>query len=118
MPARSAGAAGAAALALPAVLTHREARACLDGLLRGLPSAGAAPVAVDAATLERFDSSALAVLLACRRASPAGLAVRGAPDRLAGLARLYGVAALLGLAPPMAGGAHVPPAADGAAAPR
>jgi len=100
LPAPPAGAASAA-LALPSVLTQHEARACLRQLVDGLASAGAAsPVQVDAAALERFDSSALAVLLACRRAAPAGLVVRDAPPRLAGLARLYGVATLLGIEAP------------------
>jgi phospholipid transport system transporter-binding protein len=52
--------------------------------------------------LAQFDSSALAVLLECRRESSAlgrGFAVKGLPSRLRELASLYGVAGLLPAAP-------------------
>ena len=52
--------------------------------------------------LVRFDSSALAVLLECRRASQAlgkGFVVRSLDTRLAGLSVLYGVDGLLPDAP-------------------
>jgi phospholipid transport system transporter-binding protein len=55
-------------------------------------------VTVDASALQRFDSAALAVLLECQRLATAwgkGFAVRNAPKKLAELARLYGVDALL-----------------------
>ena len=84
-------------LVLPAELTHAQATAALRMLLQGL-RAQSGDVVVDATALARFDSSALAVLLECRRAS-FGLgrtfAVRGLPTRLAALAGLYGVAELL-----------------------
>ncbi|WP_313077406.1 STAS domain-containing protein [Melaminivora sp.] len=88
------------ALALPAALTHHEARACLQALRQGLRPAGAAagPVVIDASALQRFDSSALAVLLECRRSALAAgraLAVQGLPPGLASLAQLYGVDGLL-----------------------
>jgi phospholipid transport system transporter-binding protein len=54
---------------------------------------------VDAAGLRQFDSSALAVLLECRRLaekSGRSFQLSGAPPRLSQLARLYGVAELLG----------------------
>jgi phospholipid transport system transporter-binding protein len=57
---------------------------------------------VDASALVRFDSSALAVLLECRRASQAlgkGFVVRSLDARLAGLSVLYGVDGLLPDAP-------------------
>lgn len=55
-------------------------------------------VTVDASGLQQFDSAALAVLLECQRLALGwgkGFAVRGAPKKLAELARLYGVDALL-----------------------
>ncbi len=84
-------------LALPVELTHAQATAALRTLLQGL-RAQPGGVVVDATALARFDSSALAVLLECRREC-LGLgrtfAVRGLPTRLAALAGLYGVAELL-----------------------
>lgn len=53
---------------------------------------------VDASALQVFDSSALAVLLECRRSALAAhqpFAVHGLPPALAGLAALYGVSELL-----------------------
>lgn len=97
----------AAALTLPAELTHADASACLGMLLQGVraqrssASDGSPPqdaVVVDANLLERFDSSAIAVLLECRRecvASGLGFSVRALPARLRELAGLYGVAQLL-----------------------
>ncbi len=90
---------GAAAqvLVLPAELTHAQARTCLRMLTQGLATSRE-PVVADASALERFDSSALAVLLACRREAVAlgrAFAVRGLHPRLRGLAGLYGVAGLL-----------------------
>ncbi|MDR7380137.1 phospholipid transport system transporter-binding protein [Rhodoferax ferrireducens] len=85
-------------LVLPAELTHAQATASLRMLVQGLRSQPAAPVVLDATALSRFDSSALAVMLECRRESMAmgrAFAVRGLPERLAALAGLYGVAELL-----------------------
>ena len=83
---------------LPAVLTLREAAACA-ALMRVDAEAEPSPVVlVDAAALVRFDSSALAVLLDCRRAAMAcgkGFAVKGLTPGLLSLAALYGVAELL-----------------------
>ena len=99
--ASSVAAAGLAAPALPAELTHRQARQTLDALqaqLRSSGTGGSAGWVVDASALEVFDSSALAVLLECRRSALAvqqPFAVRGMPPALAGLAKLYGVAELL-----------------------
>ena len=56
----------------------------------------------DAASLTRFDSSALAVLLDCRREALAlgkTFSVKALPPRLRVLAGLYGVAELLPAAP-------------------
>ncbi len=55
-------------------------------------------VVVDAGPLQHFDSSALAVLLEIDRLAEAwgrGFAIRSAPAKLAALAKLYGVDALL-----------------------
>jgi len=84
-------------LVLPSELTHKQATACLRMLVQGLPSQTGA-VVVDAASLQRFDSSALAVLLEFRRISATrgkGFDIRGLSPRLIDLARLYGVAELL-----------------------
>ena len=89
--------------ALPAELTHRQARQTLNALQAQLRSSSKASAAasgwvVDASALQVFDSSALAVLLECRRSALAAqqtFAVRGLPSALAGLAALYGVAELL-----------------------
>ena len=88
----------AGVLELPAELTHRQARACLQQLLARLQAEGGPTVVVNAQPLATFDSSALAVLLECRRAAAAAgrtLAVQGMPAQLASLAGLYGVQELL-----------------------
>ncbi len=87
-----------ARLVLPEVLTHPEAAGCARMLARGLRASGERQAVVDATALERFDSSALAVLLEARREALArgmAFAVTGMPSRLRALATLYGVDALL-----------------------
>lgn len=89
-------------LELPAELTQQQATACLARLLQGLHAQTQLEVVVDAGALMHFDSSALAVLLACRRASLAAgktFFVRHLPAKLMQLAGLYGVAGLLMQAP-------------------
>ncbi len=89
-------------LVLPHRLTHDDAPACMRMLQQGLAAQVETATVVDASGLEQFDSSALAVLLECRReASGLGRAfsVRGLPPRLRELATLYGVARLLPAAP-------------------
>jgi len=84
-------------LTLPAVVTHAQALEATLGLKTQV-AAQAADVVLDASALTQFDSSALAVVLACRReALGAGktFAVQGLPTRLAQLAGLYGVAELV-----------------------
>ena len=87
------------ALALPEVLTLSEAKTALAGLVAAVaqqPAQGV--VRVNAAPLRKFDSSALALLLECRRValgSGRSFAVDGLPEPLQGLARVYGVAPLL-----------------------
>ncbi|VTU17518.1 STAS domain-containing protein [Variovorax sp. RA8] len=89
-------------LVLPPKLTHDEAPACVLMLRQGLAGQSESSTVVDASALAQFDSSALAVLLECRRESSAlgrGFAVKGLPPRLRELASLYGVAGLLPAAP-------------------
>lgn len=84
-------------LTLPPVLTHAASAAFARGLPQVLQSEPGDLVA-DASALRQFDSSALAVLLECRRqAMAAGKAfsVQGAPTRLRELAVLYGVQTLI-----------------------
>jgi phospholipid transport system transporter-binding protein len=88
-------------LMLPAEITHSSARACAHMLVQALQRSESAVVA-DASALSHFDSSALAVLLECRReAQVAGktFSVRALPARLRSLAIMYGVAELLPAAP-------------------
>ena len=85
-------------LVLPPELTHRQATACLDMLLQGLRVHREPGVVVDASAMTVFDSSALAVLLECRRAALARgltLALDRLPAGLHSMAQLYGVLPLL-----------------------
>jgi phospholipid transport system transporter-binding protein len=88
-------------LVLPAELTHAEATACCRMLAQALRSDPGPLAVADASALQRFDSSALAVLLECRREALAlgkTFAVSQLPARLRDLASLYGVADLLPVA--------------------
>ncbi|NJM43046.1 MAG: STAS domain-containing protein [Brachymonas sp.] len=88
-------------LVLPAEITHASARTCARMLAQALRSQEHTVVA-DASALQKFDSSALAVLLECRREAQIqgkSFSVRGLPERLRNLAALYGVAQLLPAAP-------------------
>ncbi|MBC7471150.1 MAG: STAS domain-containing protein [Ramlibacter sp.] len=88
-------------LVLPAELTHEHAAACCRMLEQGLRNDPSRAVVADAGALAHFDSSALAVLLDCRREALAlgkTFAVKGLPPRLRVLAGLYGVAELLPVA--------------------
>lgn len=87
-------------LALPAQLTLRDARATLAVLAQAIGSAPPGPLRLDASALTQIDSSALAVLLECRRLAiqrQCELQVDHAPVRLRELAHLYGVQDLLAL---------------------
>ena len=89
-------------LVLPAELTQQQAPACLRMLVQGLRSQAQQQVVADASALQRFDSSALAVLLECRREALAlgkNFSVKGLPARLRSLAGLYGVGELLAASP-------------------
>lgn len=85
-------------LVLPPEITHRQATACLGMLMQGLKVHRDAEVVVDAHALVAFDTSALAVLLECRRevlSVGKTFSVQGLPPALMGMAGLYGVDALL-----------------------
>ncbi len=79
----------------PSALTHAEAS---DVLGAGLKALDEGVSAIDLSGLQRFDSTAVAALLAWRRAAVArgiSLQISGIPDGLDSLTRLYGVAHLL-----------------------
>ncbi len=84
--------------ALPETLTLGEASASLAALRQAF-LADADPVwRIDAAPLRQLDSSAIAVLLECRRMAAAArreVQIVGAPPRLMELAHLYGVDQLI-----------------------
>jgi len=85
-------------LVLPAELTHEQAPACCRMLAQALRSDPSPQAIADASALRQFDSSALAVLLECRREALAlgkTFAVSHLHPRLRALATLYGVGELL-----------------------
>jgi phospholipid transport system transporter-binding protein len=89
-------------LVLPARLTHDQAGPCVQMLVQALRAQSETAVIADAGALAQFDSSALAVLLECRREAQAAgktFSVSRLPPRLRELAALYGVAELLPAAP-------------------
>ena len=84
-------------LKLPAALTH-ESAADFSQTLRQAVLSQPAEVVADASALTEFDSSALAILLECRRealAAGKSFSVQAAPPRPRQLAGLYGVAGLI-----------------------
>jgi phospholipid transport system transporter-binding protein len=88
-------------IALPEVLTLGEARETAVALVEAI-AADPAPV-IDASCLRTLDSSAIAVLLECRRVAQAAgktLTVTGAPVKLGQLAQLYGLEGLIDAPPP------------------
>jgi len=85
-------------LLLPENLTLAEARDAMRLLKTTLESESDTLLTVDGSQLRRFDSSALAVLLECRRLAEAWgkrFELRAAPPKLIELARLYGIDELL-----------------------
>jgi phospholipid transport system transporter-binding protein len=85
-------------LLLPATVTAKEANDTRRLLAQALKGEQGAAVVVDASNLQHFDSAALAVLLECQRAADASgksFALRHVPPKLAALARLYGIDAML-----------------------
>lgn len=98
-------------LVLPATVTTLQARdtqrMLSQALQQEIKTQNEPLLTIDASGLQQFDSAALAVLLECQRLAQAwgkGFAVRNAPAKLADLARLYGVDALLMPAEPAAAG--------------
>ncbi len=84
-------------LSLPAVVNQANALELARQLTAQI-AAQPAGVVIDAGALIQFDSSVLAVMLACRRAALAAgksFAVHGLPPKLSQLAGLYGVAELV-----------------------
>lgn len=85
-------------LKFPAKVTHDDAGALARSLKSQIAAQpGSVVIAVD--ELREFDSSALAVLLACRREALLGgkpFSASGLPSKLVQLAMLYGVAQLVG----------------------
>jgi phospholipid transport system transporter-binding protein len=85
-------------LVLPQELTHATATACCRMLAQALRSDPSRQAVADASGLHTFDSSALAVLLECRREALAlgkTFGVSHLHPRLRALATLYGVGELL-----------------------
>jgi phospholipid transport system transporter-binding protein len=85
-------------LMLPETVTLAEARDTLRMLAQAVAKQPAGELTLDAAQLQRFDTSALAVLLECRRIAQAdgrGFVLRNVPPKLEALAELYGVDVLL-----------------------
>jgi phospholipid transport system transporter-binding protein len=81
-------------LLLPETLTLAEARDTLRLLKVSLEREAEPLLVVDGSQLRRFDSSALAVLLECRRLAQAWgkrFELRALPVKLGELARLYGL---------------------------
>jgi phospholipid transport system transporter-binding protein len=90
-----------AVLAFPAELTHEPAAAFARSLGTELARSSGAIVA-DVSALQQFDSSAIALLLECRRLAMQagrGFSVSGSPMKLQQLAQLYGVDDLFPAAP-------------------
>ena len=87
-------------VALPARLMQAQAQAVaneLASILGACVSEGGKAV-LDASALSQFDSSAFAVILACRRAvlaQGAHLQITGLPQRAQALAKVYGLSELL-----------------------
>ena len=84
-------------LSFPAVLTQVQALETARMIHEQVLAQGDT-VVLDASALTQFDSSALAVMLACRRdalAAGKAFAVQGLPPKLGQLASLYGVSELI-----------------------
>lgn len=88
-----------ALFALPASITQDQAQAVADNLTTNMAQLAADKgVSLNASALKHFDSSALAVVLACRRTVlelGGQFQVVGLPERLRTLAQVYGVTELL-----------------------
>ncbi len=79
----------------PTALTMQDAQTSLPA---GLNAIAAGDAEIDLSRLERFDSAAMAALLAWRRAAASAgvpLRITGAPPGVQSLANLYGIPELL-----------------------
>lgn len=88
----------AALLTLPADLRHGNAALCLAQLQSQIRNSTQQVLEIQAGQLSNFDSSALAVLLGCRREAESlskSLKFKQFPAKLRELALLYGVSELL-----------------------
>lgn len=88
-------------LVLPPEITHSQARACALAVSQEVAAAPGSRVLLDASQLVKFDSSALAIMLQCRREALVvgkDFAVHGLTPHLAKLAALYGIEDLLKVA--------------------
>lgn len=90
-------------MSLPPSVTFTDAVACSHAMRKDILAACTAcgrhgTVVIDAGAVRFFDSSALAVLLQCRRDAAAQgcrVAIKHMPEKLRELTHLYGVAELL-----------------------
>ena len=85
-------------LTLPSDVRHSNATACLEQLQRQIRNSSESVLEIQAGALIDFDSSALAVLLGCRREAASlskTLKFKHFPIKLRELATLYGVSELL-----------------------
>ncbi len=92
----------ALSIPLPQTLMLHSARQALDQLSTSIAEHTGSTIHLDASTLTRFDSAALAVLIECARlARGAGQAffIDHPPPKLTALAALYGLNELLLTAP-------------------
>jgi phospholipid transport system transporter-binding protein len=89
-------------LALPAQLRHEEAPLWIARLEGAIAAQGRSPkgdsALIDCSALDRFDSSAVVVLLGalrCAQAAGVSIVLKNLPDKLVKLASLYGADGLL-----------------------
>lgn len=92
--------AASTSVALPAVVTQARAQSVANDLVPRLARcvAQGGEAVLDAGALVRFDSAALAVILACRRAVVAQggvFQVKGLPVQAQTLAQVYGLSDLI-----------------------
>lgn len=86
-------------LLLPAVLTHEQARDTVRLFRESAARIEGKELVLDGSALQRFDSSALAVIVECKRLAQSrnqAFEVRSLPPKLLELGRLYGVAEVIG----------------------
>ncbi len=85
-------------LVLPAEITNKQARSCAQTLSTQLSAENGSLVVLDVSPLVKFDTSALAVILECRRevlSLGKTFKIQGLASHLRELANLYGIVGLL-----------------------